>query len=67
MGLLDDQKDWSDQLKMRVNDFIKRNRITHVHQILEIINLINWAREEMEIETQETVSEWYPDQTVTKP
>jgi len=67
MGLLDDQKDWSAALKIRVNEYIKRNRITHVHQILEIINLINWIREEMEIYMMETVRDWYPDQVGDKP
>lgn len=45
MTLIDEQN-WSETLKEKVKEFMSRNNIRHVHTILELIKLLNWAREE---------------------
>lgn len=61
MGLIEDQKNWSKELKAKVKEFADKNNIRHVHAILELIRLIEYACEEMEEEMRVTVRDWACD------
>jgi len=64
--------DWSKELKKKFYEFEKKAKFIAIEgtvmmsedTYLRLVELIDWAREEAEIETQETVNEWYPDQVL---